>query len=59
MRVGERFRPLIHTDSTVRIAPAGVLGDSFVDIDSRTPPAHSPPNNAELADLRFADHPGR
>ncbi len=48
MRVGEKYRSLIHTDSTVRIAPAGVLGDSFVDIDSRRASGPQPPNNAEL-----------
>ncbi len=48
MRVGEKYRPLIHTDSTVRIAPAGVLGDSFVDIDSRRATGPQPANNSEL-----------
>ncbi|MGH9563578.1 MAG: MlaD family protein, partial [Terracidiphilus sp.] len=48
MRVGEKYRSLIHTDSTVRVAPAGVLGDSFVDIDSRHATGPQPQNNAEL-----------
>jgi phospholipid/cholesterol/gamma-HCH transport system substrate-binding protein len=48
MRVGERFWPFVHTDSTVRIAPAGVLGDSFVDIDSRRATGPKPPKDAEL-----------
>ena len=48
MQVGKRFWPFIHTDSTVRIAPAGVLGDSFVDIDSRQATGPQPPDNAEL-----------
>ncbi len=48
MRVGDRFWPFIHTDSTVRIAPAGVLGDSFVDIDSRRATGPQPPDHAEL-----------
>jgi len=34
MRIGERFRWDIHTDSAASIQAAGVLGDSFVDIDS-------------------------
>ncbi len=49
MRVGDRFWPFIHTDSTARVAPAGVLGDSFVDIDSRHASGPQPANNAELA----------
>ncbi len=48
MRIGRRFWPFIHTDSTVRIAPAGVLGDSFVDIDSRHATGPMPDDHAEL-----------
>ena len=48
MQVGEKYWPDLHTDSTVRIAPAGVLGDSFVDIDSRRATGPQPGNNAEL-----------
>jgi phospholipid/cholesterol/gamma-HCH transport system substrate-binding protein len=48
MQVGERFWPFVHTDSTARIAPAGVLGDSFVDIDSRHAMGPQPANDAEL-----------
>lgn len=48
MQVGKRFWPFVHTDSTIRIAPAGVLGDSFVDIDSRRASGPQPPDNAEL-----------
>jgi phospholipid/cholesterol/gamma-HCH transport system substrate-binding protein len=48
MQVGEKYWPFIHTDSTARIAPAGVLGDSFVDIDSRRATGPQPANNAEL-----------
>lgn len=49
MRVGDKFWRYIHTDSTARIAPAGVLGDSFVDIDSRHATGPEPANDAELA----------
>jgi phospholipid/cholesterol/gamma-HCH transport system substrate-binding protein len=49
MRVGDKFWPFIHTDSTARIAPAGVLGDSFVDIDSRRAIGPQPVNDAELS----------
>jgi phospholipid/cholesterol/gamma-HCH transport system substrate-binding protein len=48
MQVGEKYWSDIHTDSTARIAPAGVLGDSFVDIDSRRATGPPPRTNAEL-----------
>jgi phospholipid/cholesterol/gamma-HCH transport system substrate-binding protein len=48
MQVGEKYWPFIHTDSTARIAPAGVLGDSFVDIDSRRAAGPQPADNSEL-----------
>jgi phospholipid/cholesterol/gamma-HCH transport system substrate-binding protein len=48
MQVGEKYWQFIHADSTARIAPAGVLGDSFVDIDSRRATGPQPANNAEL-----------
>ena len=48
MQVGEKYWSDLHTDSTARIAPAGVLGDSFVDIDSRRATGPQPANNAEL-----------
>ena len=35
MRINARFQPFIHTDSKATITTAGVLGESFVDIDSR------------------------
>jgi phospholipid/cholesterol/gamma-HCH transport system substrate-binding protein len=48
MQVGEKYWSDLHTDSTARIAPAGVLGDSFVDIDSRHATGPRPLNEAEL-----------
>ena len=48
MRVGDKYWAMIHTDSTAHIAPAGVLGDSFVDIDSRHATGPQPADNAEL-----------
>ncbi len=39
-RVGDQYLPSLHTDSTVAIDQAGVLGDAFVDISSAT--AHGP-----------------
>jgi phospholipid/cholesterol/gamma-HCH transport system substrate-binding protein len=48
MQVGEKYRYDLHTDSLASIQAAGVLGDSFVDIDSTH--ASGPPvsNGAEL-----------
>ena len=34
MQVGQEFLRDLHTDSTASIAQAGVLGDSYVDINS-------------------------
>ncbi len=48
MRVGERYLYDLHTDSTASIQAAGVLGDSYVDIDSRHATGPPPANNAEL-----------
>ena len=36
MRINSKFQPFIHEDSTATIITAGVLGESFVDIDSRS-----------------------
>jgi phospholipid/cholesterol/gamma-HCH transport system substrate-binding protein len=35
MRVNAKFQPFIHQDSEATIETAGVLGESFIDIDSR------------------------
>jgi phospholipid/cholesterol/gamma-HCH transport system substrate-binding protein len=48
MRVGYEFARDLHTDSTAMIAQAGVLGDSYVDIDSTQASGPPPENNAEL-----------
>ena len=48
IRISEKYIADIHTDSTTHIAPAGVLGDSFVDIDSRQAIGPQPQNDAEL-----------
>jgi phospholipid/cholesterol/gamma-HCH transport system substrate-binding protein len=48
MRVGEEYLSDIHTDSTTSIAQAGVLGDSYVDINSGKAKGPQPANNAEL-----------
>jgi phospholipid/cholesterol/gamma-HCH transport system substrate-binding protein len=36
LRINAKFQPFIHTDSKATITTAGVLGESFVDIDSRS-----------------------
>lgn len=36
LRINAKFQPFIHEDSTATITTAGVLGESFVDIDSRS-----------------------
>jgi phospholipid/cholesterol/gamma-HCH transport system substrate-binding protein len=48
MQVGERYLPDLHTDSTASITTAGVLGDSYVDIDSTHATGPEPRNHAEL-----------
>ena len=48
MRVSTQFLGSIHTDSAATITQAGVLGDSFVDIDSTRAKGPSPADNAEL-----------
>ena len=47
-RVGANFLPSLHTDSTVAIDQAGVLGDSFVDISSATARGPEPGDYAVL-----------
>lgn len=48
MRIGEEYLRDLHVNSTTAIAQAGVLGDSYVDIDSTRASGPPPPNNAEL-----------
>ncbi len=48
MRIGENYAPFLHADSTTVIAQAGVLGDSYVDITSKTAMGPPPPDNSEL-----------
>jgi phospholipid/cholesterol/gamma-HCH transport system substrate-binding protein len=48
MRVGYEYLSRLHTDSTASIAQAGVLGDSFIDIDSTHASGPPPASNAEL-----------
>ena len=48
MRVGAEFLNGLHTDSVASITQAGVLGDSFVDIDSTHASGPPPPDGAVL-----------
>jgi phospholipid/cholesterol/gamma-HCH transport system substrate-binding protein len=48
MRVGSAAIRDLHVDSTASIAQAGVLGDSYVDLDSSRATGPGPANNAEL-----------
>lgn len=48
MRISRQYLQDLHTTSTTSIAQAGVLGDSYVDIDSSTATGPPPGDNAEL-----------
>jgi phospholipid/cholesterol/gamma-HCH transport system substrate-binding protein len=48
MEIGPEFASALHVDSTAAIAQAGVLGDSYLDIDSTHASGPPPPNFAEL-----------
>lgn len=48
MRIGEEYLRDLHVNSTTSIAQAGVLGDSYLDIDSSQASGPPPANNAEL-----------
>ena len=48
MRISDKVKPFLHTDSSASITSAGVLGDSYVDITSATATGPEPANNAEL-----------
>ncbi len=48
MRVGHEYLTRLHTDSTASINQAGVLGDSYVDLNSTHASGPAPANNAEL-----------
>jgi len=55
LRLGEEFVRDLHTDSTVSIAQAGALGDSFIDITSVSATGPTPSNNAELKSVASAN----
>jgi phospholipid/cholesterol/gamma-HCH transport system substrate-binding protein len=48
MQVGREYLQDLHTDTTASIAQAGVLGDSYVDLNSAHATGPPPANHAEL-----------
>jgi phospholipid/cholesterol/gamma-HCH transport system substrate-binding protein len=48
MKVNAKFRPFIRKDSKATIETAGVLGESFVDIDSKSAKGEIVDDNSEL-----------
>jgi phospholipid/cholesterol/gamma-HCH transport system substrate-binding protein len=48
MEVSPKYLYALHTDSTAAIAQAGVLGDSYVDINSEKATGPQPAENSEL-----------
>jgi phospholipid/cholesterol/gamma-HCH transport system substrate-binding protein len=48
MKIGSKYRNAIHTDSTSSLETIGVLGDTVVDINSKTATGPEVQNNAEL-----------
>jgi phospholipid/cholesterol/gamma-HCH transport system substrate-binding protein len=48
MRLGQEYLHDLHTDSVAGISQAGVLGDSFIDIDSTRATGPSPADRSEL-----------
>jgi phospholipid/cholesterol/gamma-HCH transport system substrate-binding protein len=49
MRVNEKYQSFIHTDSKATIETAGVLGESFIDIDSKEAKGPIVQNGTELS----------
>ena len=48
MKIGSKYRDAVHTDSTSSLETIGVLGDTVVDINSKTATGPAVQNNAEL-----------
>jgi phospholipid/cholesterol/gamma-HCH transport system substrate-binding protein len=48
MKVNAKFQPFLHTDSKVLLTTAGVLGETFIDIDSNEATGPVVANNAVL-----------
>ena len=48
MKIGSKYRDAVHTDSTSSLETIGVLGDTVVDINSKSATGPEVQNNAEL-----------
>jgi phospholipid/cholesterol/gamma-HCH transport system substrate-binding protein len=48
MKINAKFRPFVHTDSQVMLTTAGVLGETYIDIDSTHAKGGPVSNHAEL-----------
>ena len=55
MKVNAKFQPFLHTDSQVLLSTAGVLGETFVDIDSTFAKGLEATNNSELMSKQVPD----
>jgi phospholipid/cholesterol/gamma-HCH transport system substrate-binding protein len=55
MKVNAKFRPFLHTDSQVMLSTAGVLGETFIDIDSTQAKGPEVSNGAELPSQEVPD----
>jgi phospholipid/cholesterol/gamma-HCH transport system substrate-binding protein len=55
MKVNAKFHPFLHTDSQVLLSTQGVLGETFIDIDSTHASGPIVANNAELPSKAVPD----
>jgi phospholipid/cholesterol/gamma-HCH transport system substrate-binding protein len=55
MKVNAKFQPFIHADSKVLLSTSGVLGETFIDIDSTHAQKGVATNNAELPSQAVPD----
>jgi phospholipid/cholesterol/gamma-HCH transport system substrate-binding protein len=55
MKVNAKYKPFIHTDSQVLLATAGVLGETFIDIDSTQAKGGVVSNHSELPSQEVPD----
>ena len=52
MKIGNKYRDAVHTDSTSSLETIGVLGDTVVDINSKTATGPAVQNNARAQNQR-------
>lgn len=55
MKVNAKFQPFLHTDSQVLLSTAGVLGETYIDIDSTQAKGPIAANNSELPSKSVPD----